>query len=534
MASAQSWVVQAKKAVFSVVTYDKDGNILNNGNGFYINDDGTAISDYNLFKNAEKAVIIDAEGQKSDVCYILGANDMYDVVKFKVNTTKKITPLTLSKTKGAVGQNIIIIPYSTQKNVTPIKSSLTNASDVAGDYKFYSIKTNLEDKNVSCPVLNEAGQVIGIVQKGTAAECYALDAQFGNSLVISALSLNDYSLSSIKIMKDLPEKAEDALVYVMMSGNEDKNVDRLIEKFPDLAEGYLRRATNEINKKQLDAAETDLNSYFEKSSDKAEASYQISKLIYNLNLYQPEHGKADWTFKKALEEAEKAITDNSVFLYKKHKGDVLYAMGEYQNAYEAFSSLLNTEMNKAEVYSYLADCKIQLESPEEDIIALLDSAIAQFSKPYPDEAAPYLYLRAQHKSNAKKYREAITDYNDVEHIYGGRANAEFYYNREYAEKNCRMYQQASDDIQEALSLAPENFDVLVEHASFNITIKDYGKSLSSAEKLISLFPDESIGYRFKGFCQAMAGNKKEARENLEKAKSLGDENADSIITKYCK
>ena len=38
MASAQTpkWAANAKKAVFSIVTYDKDNNIKSTGNGFYI------------------------------------------------------------------------------------------------------------------------------------------------------------------------------------------------------------------------------------------------------------------------------------------------------------------------------------------------------------------------------------------------------------------------------------------------------------------------------------------------------------------
>lgn len=65
-------------------------------------------------------------------------------------------------------------------------------------------------------------------------------------------------------------------------------------------------------------------------------------------------------------------------------------------------------------------------------------------------------------------------------------------------------------------------------------LKDFEKSQATAEKLITLFPEDAIGYRFKGFCQAMNGKKAEAKTNLEKAKSLGDENAESIIEKYCK
>ena len=46
----QSGPAKLKKAVFSIVTYDKDNKIKNTGNGFYINENGTALSDYTCLK----------------------------------------------------------------------------------------------------------------------------------------------------------------------------------------------------------------------------------------------------------------------------------------------------------------------------------------------------------------------------------------------------------------------------------------------------------------------------------------------------
>ena len=81
MAQAPKWVEKAKRAVFSVVIYDKNDKILNTGNGFFVTEDGVALSDYSLFKGAERAVIINSEGKQMPVDAVLGANDMYDVIK---------------------------------------------------------------------------------------------------------------------------------------------------------------------------------------------------------------------------------------------------------------------------------------------------------------------------------------------------------------------------------------------------------------------------------------------------------------------
>ena len=41
-AQAPKWMEKAKRAVFSIVTYDKSDKILNTGNGFFVTEDGIA------------------------------------------------------------------------------------------------------------------------------------------------------------------------------------------------------------------------------------------------------------------------------------------------------------------------------------------------------------------------------------------------------------------------------------------------------------------------------------------------------------
>ena len=54
------WASQAKKAVFSVITYNKDNKILNTGNGFYIDEEGTIYIDGEVLnENFGKEVIQD-------------------------------------------------------------------------------------------------------------------------------------------------------------------------------------------------------------------------------------------------------------------------------------------------------------------------------------------------------------------------------------------------------------------------------------------------------------------------------------------
>ena len=104
VAQVPKWVEKAKRAVFSVVTYDESDKILNTGNGFFVTEDGVALSDYSLFKGAQRAVVINSEGTQMPVEVIMGANDMYDVVKFLVAISgKKVPALVVSTVVPTVG-----------------------------------------------------------------------------------------------------------------------------------------------------------------------------------------------------------------------------------------------------------------------------------------------------------------------------------------------------------------------------------------------------------------------------------------------
>ena len=76
MAQTPKWVEKAKRAVFSIVTYDKNDKMLNTGNGFFVSEDGLALSDYTLFKGAERAVVITSGVKLMPDNLILGVNDM--------------------------------------------------------------------------------------------------------------------------------------------------------------------------------------------------------------------------------------------------------------------------------------------------------------------------------------------------------------------------------------------------------------------------------------------------------------------------
>ena len=73
-----------------------------------------------------------------------------------------------------------------------------------------------------------------------------------------------------------------------------------------------------------------------------------------------------------------------------------------------------------------------------------------------------------------------------------------------------------------------------EKASLQVRVGMFDEAIDTATKGIEVAPDHSDGYLFLGIAQCLKGQKAEGVKNLQKAKELGDPQADGLIEKYSK
>ncbi len=550
MAQTPKWVEKAKRAVFSVVTYDKNDKMLNTGNGFFVSEDGLALSDYTLFKGAERAVVITSEGKQMPVSLILGANDMYDVIKFRVAITeKKVPALIVAKTAPAVGADAWMLPYSTQKSIACVTGKVKEVSKVAGEYHYYTLGMQMKDKMVSCPVMNAEGQVFGIAQKSsgidTVTTCYAAGAAFAMAQKISALSLGDAALKKIGIRKGLPETEDQALVYLFMassslSGDDyEKLLDDFIRQFPANADGYLRRANYYAAKGKddqawYDKAVADFNQALKVAQKKDDVYYNIGKLIYAYQLSKPEKTNKDWTYDTALQNVRQAIAIDPLPIYIQMEGDILFAQQDYAGALAAYEKVNASNIASPATFFSAAKTKELAKGDPKEVVALMDSCIARCPQPITADFAPYLLERAQMNMNAGQPRNAMLDYDAYHTAVKGEVNDVFYYYREQAALKARQFQRALDDIVKAIEMNPTDLTYQAEHAVVNLRVGRYEEAIQILDNILKADPKYAEAYRLLGLCQIQLKKTDEACGNFKKAKELGDPNVDELITKYCK
>lgn len=549
MAQAPKWIDKAKKALFSVVTYGKDGQVLHSGNGFFVSESGIAMSDYMLFKDADKAEIITSDGKKMPIEFILGVNEMYDVIKFKVGITeKKVPALTIAPTSPAVDATVYLLPYSTQKDRTFKTGTVKEVTKIGGDYHYYTLNMALTAKEVSCPVTNTDGQVIGLAQLGAGDDadkvCYAVGADFVMAQQLKALSLNSSALKNIGIKVGLPENEDEALVFLYVASSQLSSddylalLDEFIRQYPKNVDGYLRRASAlSFDAKETagyDKALDDFNKALSIADNKSEVYYALAKQMYQHRLSDKTEYYAPWTLDEALNVIDKAIAINPQPVYLQLAGDIRFAQRDYSGAYDWYNKVNESNIVSAATFFNAAKAKELANGTPDEVIALLDSCIARCTQPITADEAPYLLERAAQYMEAEKYRQAVVDYDSYFKAVNGHVNDVFYYYRVQAALKARQYQRAIDDIAKAIEINPTEISYKIEQAAINLRIGRYEQAVTLLQEIIKNNPDYAESYRLLGLCQVQQKQLKEACVNFNKAKALGDENVDELITKYCK
>ena len=522
--------------------------MLSTGNGFFAND-GDFITSYALLPNCAKAVVVDHKGKTHDVVKVLGANETYDIVRLQTAPIKKLVSTPIDTTSTMEHTGLFLPAIGKEKKVYDTWIPVLNTEQAAGNYNYYTLHHAGNPALSHRPLLDATGNVVAIVQPSVETDTvlYALDIRYALDLAVKALSVNDRSYRALPLRKALPREIDQALVSLFLVSDQDdaalrsEVIDEFINSFPESHEGYLSRASHHIALKSDSAyalAEADHAMALERAADKAdEVHFQIAKQMLSVALDTLQQYK-DWNYERVLAEIDKARAINPLPIYTQQQGDIYITLKDYTSAYEKYMEVNRSDIGSPDTWLRTAYI-IEQRAGEGDVelaIALLDSAVNKAtinSQPSPlNQAAPYVLERALLKARHGLHRPAVADYNLYEELVGTINTDRFYYLREQSEAAGRMFQQALDDIDRAIALAPRQPIYLLEKASLNVRVARYAEALPILEVLTEAFPDDADCNRLLGFCYIQQGDKSRGIPYLEKAATLGDGGASALLERY--
>ncbi len=523
-------VQKVAKSVFSLTTFDKDGNIIASTQGVFIDNKGTAISTFKPFIGAVKATVVDATGKSMEVDAIMGADELYDMAKFRVIANTAAAPI--ANKEESAGNKVWLVPYSIKKPQYQ-QEDISSVEKFNTSYNYYIFTTTVPENAVGCPFVNKDGQVIALMHNN--GQVTAIDANFAKQLHVTGLSTLDAALRESGIRTALPDKETDATTMMTLNKGQKtadeymKYANEFIEKFPNSPFGYKEKASLLTNKQQYAEAEKVMQESIKKAGNKDEAHGDFADILYQKVAYVGDSIYPAWNADKALEEAQKAYSIKPQPLYKHQEAQINYLKKDYQKSYDLFMELTKTPMNSGEIWYEAAQAKSQLKAPESEIKVLLDSAVSVGLRT--KMAGPYLLARGRFLDAQGKYREALADYNQYDSIARPIAPT-FFYTRYKCELQLRQWQQALLDIARACYLNPKEPTYFAEWASLDLRVKRYDEGKKAAQACIELAPEYADGYLLMGILCGESGDKVEAKKNLEKAKELGDTRAEEYLKKF--
>jgi tetratricopeptide (TPR) repeat protein len=135
------------------------------------------------------------------------------------------------------------------------------------------------------------------------------------------------------------------------------------------------------------------------------------------------------------------------------------------------------------------------------------------------------------KHNQKDYKGAIKDYDKAVKL--DKDNKVAYFNRGTCELALKDYNSAMTDFSKTIELDPKYVYAYYSRATAFVSQQKYVESLPDLDKTIELDPTIPNALTLRGQIRTQTGNKNGACEDFNKAKEIGDKQADKYIDQFC-
>lgn len=157
-------VSAVQKSVVTVAGFDIDGDLFVIGSGFFIDPEGTLVTNYHVLDGAYKGVVKTSDGGKYAIKEVIARNPLLDLIKVRVEIPpEQVVPVVLSEDEPAVAERVVVIgsPMGFDQTISEGIVSAVRAHPAGG--KVYQLTAPISQGSSGGPALNLKGEVIGVV-----------------------------------------------------------------------------------------------------------------------------------------------------------------------------------------------------------------------------------------------------------------------------------------------------------------------------------------------------------------------------------
>jgi tetratricopeptide (TPR) repeat protein len=156
-------IKKMEPSIVVIVTYGRNGSMLGQGSGFFVDQEGDVITNSHVLQGASRAVVKTADGEEHAVQRVLAEDKEGDLVRVSVEISKEaVRPLPVSAELPEVGERIIIIGTPLGLDKTVSDGIVSAVRDVPAFGKIIQVTAPISPGSSGSPVINMKGEVIGI------------------------------------------------------------------------------------------------------------------------------------------------------------------------------------------------------------------------------------------------------------------------------------------------------------------------------------------------------------------------------------
>ena len=174
--SAEAIYNKINPSIFYIKTQTING-YSNTGTGFFINDSGLAVVDYDVVENCESGYIKFSDDEKYNIKYLVGVDEDLEIAIIQIDIKKSKGVSIANSNRVSIAEKVYTIGYSSSSE-SSLAETLISKVNYSNKNKYFQIlTTSARDGSV---LVNEQGKVVGMV-----SDRYSGDAGFDVAIPIN-------------------------------------------------------------------------------------------------------------------------------------------------------------------------------------------------------------------------------------------------------------------------------------------------------------------------------------------------------------
>jgi tetratricopeptide (TPR) repeat protein len=540
-------VEQTGPGVLKLSILDKDKQEVGRGTAFVV-DPTTAVTSYHLICQAVGATSFNVKGKEVDVDGVLAVNKSLDLALLKIDG--KVTPLPVGSFDSlAAGKKVFAVGVNEAGDFIASSGEVRAVIDLGKDVKVADTSLAVPETFSGAIVLNEAGQVVGLLNVPDSRLRFVVPASAANALTKPAKETAWKSWTGEDYKAGLEFAWLAGRLYDQLgdSYNAQKYLDKVAKAQPTNVEVWNMLARSYDKQRDYSSAVTAFRKVTELAPQNAEAFFGLGRVLVRTQ----KSAEAVAALEKAVA-LDPANTEAYLYIANAYEDS-----REFQKAGDAYEKYLaGNPPNAWSAYQRLGMSRINANQFEQAAAALAEAAKAQPQ----DQTILYNLAQAYQKSGKidkaeETYvslagispKDAPNWYSYILDMYSKASNwpkaidaakkiAELKPNDDQAIYNVGLiyqqlqkYPEAIEQYKKTVAIKPTNDLAWFQIGYCYYSLKNFKEAIPAMQKNVDLVPDHVFGWMYIGMSWMQMKNFDKALEPMKKAVESQPDNANALF-----